>query len=122
MRHMIVVFAMVASVNCFALNQFDGPTGADKTEQDGPSMPGGNQSDWAYQVVRNRRGPTGSCPDPNPRPDKQPQGIIVSLHTSEPNGPDGPMTGQGDKGPRGMSREYYAALTNDHYAGPSGPA
>jgi hypothetical protein len=107
-----MAFAMFISVGCFAESQ--GQTGSDKPPE-GPSMPGGNSSEWAYKV-KNARGPTGHCDDPNPRPDKDPKGIIISLHTKEPEGPDG----SSDKGPRGMSSEYYAALTNDHFAGPAG--
>lgn len=112
-----------------ALTQFDG----NSDKQEGPSMPGGNGSEWAYQVCRGRRGPTGSCPDPNPRPDKQPQGITLVMG-SEPNGPnrhpdkndDGPRktrrVANESEGPQGMSSEYYKSLTNDHYAGPAGPS
>jgi len=117
MKQILFAFAIFTNVACFTLSQFHGETGSDRSdrpEQTGPAAPG----EPAWTLTKNARGPTGRAEDPNPRPDREPQGIIISLHTSEPNGPDGPMTGSGDKGPRGMSSEYYAALTNDHYAGP----
>jgi hypothetical protein len=110
MKHLILtLMAMCAQASLgLALTQFDGA----ESSEGGPSMPGGNGSEWAGPpegpkawVVRtkNARGPTGHCDDPNPRPDKQPQGILM---TGEPNGPMGP------------DWTYWVSLTEDHYAGP----
>lgn len=104
--------------------------------QDGPGLPGG-ATDWAGSPevpnawkVQVRRGPGGQCPDPNPHPENDPQGILAMTH--EPNGPnrhpdredDGPRKNRRltncSEGPKGMSFEYYISLMDDHYAGPNG--
>lgn len=94
------------------------PSGSDRGQQEGPSMPGGNSSEWAY-LTRNARGPTGHCEDPNPRPDRDTKGILFCRNDNEPNGPDRPFP-DSDNGPTGPSWQYWVSLTEDHYAGPNG--
>ena len=126
--------AMLTCSACFASIPSTEQTGQDKREC-GPGLPG-NADGWADAhegnnawAVRVRRGPTGSCPNPNPRPDRDPQGIILVM-THEPNGPDRHPVREGDDGPRktrrtsqvdgpqGMDDGYYVSMTNDHFAGP----